>query len=125
MIDEATSLIRANFKGEQASVFLGTFQGRSLATDLALLHAGKSSRWPVSYTLTDELIPRLAESIAAAPVELRDGEPVIVRRDETALGPLEREILRRLRERVRLCVREVHVFATVYSVSRNRECERR
>ena len=125
MIDEAVSLIRANFKDEQASVFLGTFQGRSLATDLALLRAGKSPRWPVSYTFTDELIPQLAESIAAAPIELRDGEPVIVRRDENSLGPLEREILRRLRDRARLCVREVGIFAVVYTVSQNRGCERK
>jgi hypothetical protein len=124
MIDEAVSLIRANFRDEHASVFLGTFQGRSLATDLALLQAGKSSRWPISYTFTDEMLPRLAESISAAPIELKDGEPVIVRRDETALGPLEREILRRLRDRVRLCAREVGVFAVVYVVSQNQDCER-
>ena len=42
MIDEAVSLIREHFKDGQASVFLGTLQGRSLATDLALLQAGKS-----------------------------------------------------------------------------------
>lgn len=124
MIDEAVSLIRANFKDEQASVFLGTLQGRSLATDLALLRAGKSHRWPISYTFTDELIPQLAERIAAASIELRDGEAVIVRRDEDSLGPLEREILRRLRQRSRLCVRELGNFAVVYNVSRNQECER-
>lgn len=124
MIDEAVSLIRANFKGEQASVFLGTLQGRSLGTDLALLRAGKSHRWPVSYTFTDELIPQLAERIAAASIELKDGEAVIVRRDENTLGPLEREILRRLRQRARLCVCEVGTFAVVYEVSRNPECER-
>jgi hypothetical protein len=123
MVNEAVSLIVANFKNERASVFLGTFQGRSLATDLALLRAGKSSRWPISYTFTDELLPQLAERIAAMPIELNDGEPVIIRRDETALGPLEREILRRLRDRIQLCVRETGFYAVVYTVSRNRECK--
>lgn len=124
MIDEAVSLIRSHFKDKKASVFLGTLQGRSLATDLALLQVGKSSRWPISYTFTDELIPQLAERIAAAPIELRDGDPVIIRRDENALGPLEREILRRLRDRTRLCVRESGIFSIVYTVNQNRECER-
>jgi hypothetical protein len=124
MIDEAVSLIRAHFKDERASVLLGTLQGRSLATDLALLQAGKSSRWPISYTFTDELIPQLAKRIAAAPIELRDDDPVIIRRDENLLGPLEREILRRLRDRSRLCERESGIFSVVYTVSQNRKCER-
>lgn len=123
MIDEAVSLIRAHFKDEKASVLLGALQGRSLATDLALLQAGKSSRWPVSYTFTDELIPQLAERIAAAPIKLQDGDPVIVRRDESSLGSLEREILRRLRDRTQLCMRESGTFSIVYTVSHNRECD--
>jgi len=73
------------------------------ATELALVYAGKWSRWPRSFTLTDELVEPLAQRIIAAPVRLREGELVLVRRDETALGLIEAGILRRIRAEVTLC----------------------
>jgi hypothetical protein len=73
------------------------------ASELALMYAGKWDRWPRSYTPTDELVMPLAQRIVAAPVRLREGELVLVRRDESALGFIETGILKRIRAEVTLC----------------------
>ena len=72
-------------------------------SELALMYAGKWDRWPRSLTPTDELVPALAQRIIAAPVRLREGELVLVRRDEAALGLIEGGILKRIRSDVTLC----------------------
>jgi hypothetical protein len=73
------------------------------ATELALMYAGKWNRWPRSFTPTDELVMPLAQRIIAAPVRLRAGELVLVRRDEAALGFIEAGILKRIRAEATLC----------------------
>jgi hypothetical protein len=73
------------------------------ATEVALMYAGKWNRWPRSFTTTDELVTPLAQRIIAAPVRLREGELVLVRRDETALGFVETGILKRIRAEAILC----------------------
>jgi hypothetical protein len=73
------------------------------ATELALMYAGKWNRWPRSFTPTDELVMPLAQRIIAAPVRLREGELVLVRRDEAALGFIEAGILKRIRAEAILC----------------------
>ena len=73
------------------------------ASELALMYAGKWDRWPRSFTPTDELVLPLAQRIIAAPVRLREGELVLVRRDEAALGFIEAGILKRIRAEVTLC----------------------
>jgi hypothetical protein len=73
------------------------------ATELALMYAGKWSRWPRSFTPTDELVMPLAQRIITAPIRLREGELVLVRRDESALGFIETGILKRIRAEATLC----------------------
>ena len=73
------------------------------ASELALMYAGKWDRWPRSFTPTDEFVMPLAQRIIAAPIRLREGELVLVRRDEAALGLIEAGILKRIRAEVTLC----------------------
>ena len=49
------------------------------------------------------MVMSIARRIIAAPVRLREGELVLVRRDETALGFIEAGILQRIRAEVTLC----------------------
>jgi hypothetical protein len=72
-------------------------------TELALMYAGKWDRWPRSFTPTDELVMPLAQRIIAAPVRLREGELVLVRRNEAALDFIETGILKRIRAEATLC----------------------
>jgi hypothetical protein len=73
------------------------------ASELALMYAGKWDRWPRSYTGTDWMVMSIARRIVAAPVRLREGELVLVRRDETKLGFIEAGILQRIRAETTLC----------------------
>jgi hypothetical protein len=73
------------------------------ATELALMYAGKWDRWPRSFTPSDQLVIPLAQRIIAAPVQLREGELVVVRRDETTLPFIEAGILKRIRAEATLC----------------------
>jgi len=86
-------------------VLLGRLQGDLdlWASEFALMYAGKWDRWPRSFTLSDQLVPDLAQRIIAAPITLREGELVLVRRDERRLGFLETEILKRIRAQITLC----------------------
>ena len=74
-----------------------------IASDVALMYAGKWHRWPRSYGFSDELIPAIVDQIVAAPVHLNVGELVIVRRDESNFGEIEKGILRRIRSEDLLC----------------------
>ena len=85
------------------TTLLGTLVADLQASEVTLMYAGKWDRWPRSFTLSDELVRPLAQRIIAAPVRLRDGEVVIVRRDEKALGYLESGILTRIRSETNLC----------------------
>ena len=94
------------------SVFLGSVLPAPLvdsirdniASDMALLYAGKWHRWPRSYGFSDELIPALVDQIVSTPIRLNGGEIVIVRRDETSFGEIERRILRKIRAETTLCL---------------------
>jgi hypothetical protein len=85
------------------TVLLGTLVADLQATEVALMYSGKWNRWPRSFTLSDELVRALAQRIITDPVKLRDGEVVIVRRDEKALGYIESSILARIRSEINLC----------------------
>ena len=74
-----------------------------MASDLALLYAGKASRWNTSFLFTDQMLPALVQRILQAPIRLRPGEIVVLTRDETTLGPIEAGILRKIREQTTLC----------------------
>jgi hypothetical protein len=87
----------------QVTTLLGTLVADLQASEVTLMYSGKWDRWPRSFTLSDELVRPLAQRIIAAPVRLRDGEVVIVRRDEKALGYLESGILARIRSETNLC----------------------
>jgi hypothetical protein len=85
------------------TVLLGNLVADLPAADVALMYSGKWNRWPRSFTLSDELVGPLAQRIIAAPARMREGEVVIVRSNETALGFLESAILTRIRSEVILC----------------------
>jgi hypothetical protein len=74
-----------------------------LANEIALMYTGTWHRWPRSFTFSDELVDALARRILAAPIRLRAGELVVVRRDEDALGRVDAGILRRIRAEDHLC----------------------
>jgi hypothetical protein len=124
LVSEAVQAVAVHAGGrDRVALFLGKFNNRSLGTDLALLYAGRTHRWPVSYTFTDELVSTLAERIAAAPIYLGEGETVIVRRDETALGSLERSILAHLRGAMLLCAKDTSFSGiVVFRATRAKSC---
>ncbi|MEP1577713.1 MAG: hypothetical protein ABJL33_15230 [Hyphomicrobiales bacterium] len=116
LIDEAVAAIEDNHIAQnQVAVFLGGVGsdkpephlgikgGRSIASDLALVLVGKRHRWPISFSLTDQLHPRLAKSIATSIVELDEGEIVIIRRNREFLSQLENQIIASINNRVLLC----------------------
>jgi hypothetical protein len=67
------------------------------------LYAGKWHRWPRSYGFSDELIPALVAQIVSAPIHLNPGDLVIVRRNETTFGEIDRGILQRIRSENTMC----------------------
>ncbi len=88
------------------SVFLGSVLPAPLvdsirdniASDMALLYAGKWHRWPRSYGFSDELIPALVDQIVSTPIRLngrdrhRSTRRNVVRRDRktySAQNPAE------------------------------------
>jgi hypothetical protein len=93
------------------SIFLGSVMPDPLvgtvrdyiASDMALLFAGKWHRWPRSYGFSDELIPALVAQIVSAPIHLNPGDLVIVRLNETSFGEIDRGILQRIRSESTLC----------------------
>ena len=112
-------------EGNPTALLAGTnvYTKQSVMTELGLLYANQGHRWPVSYVFTDELLPVRIEQILAAPVILGENEPVIVRKDETQLGPLETALLAKIRKTNRLCATpEAGEFFAVYRVARNTSC---
>ena len=105
MIRDALEIISRLAPDEPlVTVLLGALVADLQATEVTLMYAGKWDRWPRSLILSDELVRPLARRIIAAPVKLREGEVVIVRRDEKALGYLESGILTRIRAETNLCL---------------------
>ena len=91
----------------EVTVLLGeSGSGTQILSDIALMFAGKWHTWPRSFTFTDELVPELAARILEAPVALRTGNVIILRRDETNLGLLEGGILKLIRSTGSLCALE-------------------
>jgi hypothetical protein len=89
----------------KVTVLLGeSGAGVQLLSDLALMYAGKWHTWPRSFTATDELVPSLVSLILEAPVTLRTGNVVILRRDASNLGSIESGILKLIRSTGSLCV---------------------
>jgi hypothetical protein len=71
--------------------------------EVALMHTSKWHLWPLSVLVSDELNKALREKILASPVKLREGDVVIIRKDEETLGALEKAILQKLRLTSTLC----------------------
>jgi len=84
---------------------LGPAAGDEMASDFALMYTGKWHRWPRSSTLSDRMRygPSLVQRMMDAPVKLREGELVLVRRSQASMGPVELGILERIKATVTLC----------------------
>ncbi|WMT72537.1 hypothetical protein [Bradyrhizobium sp. Ash2021] len=124
VLREATSLIEQYFApGVPATVLLGRVQYVSYLSDLALIYTGHWHRWPISFTFTDNLVPPLIQKIVATPVQLYDGEVVVVRRAEDTLEGVEREILAKIRADYHLCEipNDLHQV-TAYRISFRANC---
>lgn len=121
VLREATSLISQHFSpGVPATVLLGRVQYISYLSDLALIYTGHWHRWPISFTFTDNLVPQLTHKIVATPIQLRDGEVVIVRSAEDALEGVEKEILAKIHADYHLCkVQNDFHQVTAYRISLN------
>jgi hypothetical protein len=104
VVRDAVSMMTKWAPNEPAvTTLLGRLRVELMATELALMYAGKWNRWPRSFTLSDELVMPLAQRIVATPVRLLEGELVLVRRDETTLSFIEAGILKRIRAETTLC----------------------
>ncbi|MCK1287613.1 hypothetical protein IVB41_27290 [Bradyrhizobium sp. 44] len=88
---------------ESASSNVTVLLGETVASELSLLYTDRWQRWPISFAYTDALVPALAERIIAAPVALKPGDMVIVRRDPEALQVIEAGILQRIHRDYDLC----------------------
>ena len=84
---------------------LGDNAGDEMASDFALMYTGKWHRWPRSFMLSDRmrLTPDRMKQLVDTPIQLREGELVLVRRLRSAIGPLETAILERIEAEVTLC----------------------
>jgi hypothetical protein len=87
----------------RVAIFLGLLGPHCVASDVALLYANKGHRWPISYTFSDELLIQLSDLIVATPIDLRDGEIVIVRRDKELLSPMQTSIFAKISATETLC----------------------
>ncbi|WLA54282.1 hypothetical protein [Bradyrhizobium diazoefficiens] len=108
IVTEARTLIE-RYSGADAQITVllgGSSGGQQMLSDIALMYARKWHTWPRSFTFSDELVPALVERILAAPVRPATGDLVLLRRDPTSLGTIERGILSRLRADGRLCYLE-------------------
>jgi len=81
----------------------GDNTGDDMASDVALMYTGKWHRWPRSDTLTDDMIPSLVRRIIDTPIELREGELVLVRASPAAMGRLETGIFEHIKATATLC----------------------
>jgi hypothetical protein len=106
IVREALSMIEKWAPDEpRITVLLGhLIGGDDMVSDVVLMYAGKWHRWPGrSWTFSDRLVPRLTEKIIDAPVKLREGELVLVRREAAELKIVEAGIWRRIQAEYSLC----------------------
>ena len=84
---------------------LGAAADDEMASDFALMYTGKWHRWPRSSRLSDRMRygPSLVQRMTDAPVKLREGDLVLVRRSQASMGPVELGILERIKATVTLC----------------------
>jgi len=82
---------------------LGDMAGDEMASDIALMYAGKWHRWPRSSTMSDRIRygPALTMDV---PIKLREGELVLVRQSRASMGPMEAGIRERIKATVTLCL---------------------
>jgi hypothetical protein len=75
------------------------------ASDFALMYSGKWHRLPRSFMLSDRLRfgPSLVQRMKEAPIQLQEGELVLVRRSADAMGPVETGILESIKAKATLC----------------------
>jgi len=110
VVRDAMSMIETWAPGEPTVTVLvghalGPAAGDEMASDFALMYTGKWHRWPRSSTLSDRMRygPSLVQRMMDAPVKLREGELVLVRRSQASMGPVELGILERIKATVTLC----------------------
>jgi hypothetical protein len=100
VVRDAVSMIETWAGGEPTvTVLIGH------ESDLALMYTGKWHRWPRSSFLSDGLRfgSALARRMAEAPVQLREGELVLVRRSAASVDSVEAAILEGIKKTVTLC----------------------
>jgi hypothetical protein len=108
---------------EKLVMLLGPMESGGSLSEVALVQTGKWHLWPRSYTFSDDLNDVLREKILRAPVKLREGDVVIVRKDEESLGLLERGILQKVRLASNLCaLPETSNAVAAYRVSLSGAC---
>jgi hypothetical protein len=100
LVPDAVRLIQQESRSPDVTVLLG----ETVASELALIYTDHWQRWPISFAYTDALVRSLAERIIAAPITLKTGELVIVRRNpEGLLQEIEAGILQRVQREYVLC----------------------
>ncbi|MET4450294.1 hypothetical protein [Bradyrhizobium sp. RT3b] len=99
LVPDGVKLIQREAGSSNVTVLLG----ETVDSELALMYTGRWQLWPISFAYTDALVPTLAARIIAAPVTLKPGDLVIVRRDPQALQMIEAGILQRIRSEYNLC----------------------
>ncbi|OSJ21492.1 hypothetical protein BSZ19_49720 [Bradyrhizobium japonicum] len=105
VVVDANRLMARFADSNEVTILLGASDyGYHMLSELALMYAGKWHTWPRSFAFSDELVPRLLESILAAPINLRSGNIVILRRNEAEeLGSLEAGVLKKILSNGYLC----------------------
>ena len=110
VVRDAVSMIETWAAGEPTVIVLighvlGAAADDEMASDFALMYTGKWHRWPRSSRLSDRMRfgPSLVQRMMDAPVKLREGELVLVRRSPASMGPVELGILERIKATVTLC----------------------
>jgi hypothetical protein len=98
ILQDSVKIIRQGTPAPAITVLLG-----DISTELALMYTDRWQRWPISFAYTDALVPSLAARIVEAPVTLKPGELLVVRRDKKTLTPIEIRIYQRIRKQYALC----------------------
>lgn len=99
LVPDAVKLILREAGSANVTVLLG----ETVDSELALIYTGRWQPWPISFAYTDALVPSLAVRIIAAPVTLKPGDLVIVRREIRWLQMIEAGILQRIQTEYNLC----------------------
>jgi hypothetical protein len=105
LLTDAKQLIQRFAKNDaRVTVLLGEAEnGYAILSELALMYTGKWHTWPRSLTFSDDLVPALTARILATPILLSTGSVILLRRNESKLGPLETGILDRIKSTGTLC----------------------